>query len=260
MIPSNVTTPWTGHEQGYTLVELLIAMALGLIVSLAAFSILEFTGSDVSRINNRAHVDQTGRVALEKIMLELHSACVAVTINPILPGSNENELKFISETSPLNTNKEPVSSLSTVRMHKIIYNKAEGTLTEKSWPSTAASVSPEYKFIEEAATEKKTKLLTGVKQTESTPIFQYYRYYQEGDTGVKLGQLNPSPMTAEALKKETESEKVAKVTASLTLAPEGKEGAFAKGDQPVALEDSAIFRLTPSSEAAGNTNLPCAQI
>ena len=32
---------------------------------------------------------------------------------------------------------------------------------------------------------------------------------------------------------------------SFTLPPEGKEGILAKDDQPIALEDSAIFRFTP---------------
>jgi prepilin-type N-terminal cleavage/methylation domain-containing protein len=269
-------------ERGFTLIELLVAMVIGLIVSLGAFSLLEFTTSDVSRVTARAHVDQTGRVALEKIMLLMHSACVAVTVNPIQSKSNETEIKFISETSSLNIYKEPVSSLTTVRMHEIIYNKSTGTLTEKSWPSTAASVSPEYKFNETEAKTKheltETTLLTGVKQTEITnetthltekvPIFRYYRYYEESDTEAKLGQLDPginnagmsnAEMERENAAKETEAERVAKVTVSFTLTPGSKEGILAKGDQPVALEDSAIFRLATSSEATGNPNLPCTQ-
>jgi prepilin-type N-terminal cleavage/methylation domain-containing protein len=267
------------NKDGFTLIELLIAMALGLIVSLAAFSILEFTTSDVSRITNRAHVDQTGRVALEKIMLQLHSACVAVTITPIEPKSNENTIKFVSETSPLNSKQEPISSLSTVKLHEITYNKATGTLTEKSRPSVGTN--PLFKFNEHETPEPTVHtLLTGIKQTEVInetthlpeiiPIFQYYRYYVSSDTKVKLGEaklgeldperMSDSTMAIEKSPTETEAEKVAKVTISFTLTPEGKEGAFAKGDQPVALEDSAIFRFTPSSEEAGNTNLPCAQI
>ena len=63
-----------------------------------------------------------------------------------------------------------------------------------------------------------------------------------------------------AKRKVTEAEKVAKVTVGLTLAPEGYEGIIAKGGQPVALEDSAVLRFTPSSEEASNNNYPCAEI
>jgi prepilin-type N-terminal cleavage/methylation domain-containing protein len=256
MSPVDIPHIHISDEHGYTLIELLVAMVVGLIVSLAAFSILDFTRSDVSRITDRAHVDQTGRVALENIMLALHSACVAPTVTPVLPASTANEIKFISETSPLNANKEPVSSLSTVRLHKIIYTPAAGTLTEKTWTSTGTS--PEFKFNEAEPPTTERKLLTGVKQTESTPIFQYYRYYREGDTGAtgKLGQLNPNPTTALL---EAEAEYVAKVTMSFTLAPESHESTFAKGDRPVALEDSAVLRLAPSSEASSSPNLPCTQ-
>jgi prepilin-type N-terminal cleavage/methylation domain-containing protein len=270
-------SPRVSGEQGYTLVELLVAMALGLIVSLAAFSVLEFTTNDVTRVNNRAHVDQTGRVALEKIILQLHSACVAVTVNPVLPKSTGTAIKFISETSPLNAHEEPLSELATVRLHEIIYTPAgsgkEGTLTEKSWPSYGTT--PEYTFKNTTETPTERKLLTGVTESvsektgEKIPVFQYFRYYESSDTEVKLGkaslgELDPvamenSTMAKEKTAKETEAEKVAKVTVSFTLAPEGKEGAFAKGDQPVALEDSAIFRLAPSSEAAEHPNLPCTQ-
>ncbi|HZL48165.1 MAG TPA: prepilin-type N-terminal cleavage/methylation domain-containing protein [Solirubrobacteraceae bacterium] len=244
-------------EHGYTLIELLVAMALGLIVSLAAFSLLEFTSSDVSRITGRVHVDQTGRVALEKIMLQLHSACVVQSVVPIQASSTAEKLRFISETSPLNTKNEPTSSLSTVRLHEIAYSKAKGTLVEESWPSTSASKPPEYKFNELEPTKR--TLLTSVEQTEAVPIFQYYRYWKEGDTGFQAsedaGKLNPTSITAPFT--EAEAKTIAKVTVNFTLAPEGHESSFAKGDRPVALEDSAIFRLAPSSEETGESNFPC---
>lgn len=271
-----------GDEDGFTLIELLVSMLIGLVVSLAAFSILEFTTSDVSRITERAHVDQTGRVALEKIMLQLHSTCVAVTVNPVQSKSNETDIKFISETSSLNTHSEPVSALSTVRMHEITFSSAKSTLVERSWPSTSASVSPSYKFNEAEAKTKgeltERTLLTKVRQTEvfneitkvteQVPIFRYYRYYEESDTGAKLGQLDPginnagmsnTEMETENAAEETEAEKVVKVSVSFTLKPEGHENLIANGDEPIALEDSATFRLATSSEAAGNPNSPCTQ-
>jgi prepilin-type N-terminal cleavage/methylation domain-containing protein len=273
MSPSDAPPIHLPSEHGFTLVEVLVAMVIGMIVSLGAFSLLEFTTSDVSRVTARAHVDQTGRIALQKIMLQLHSACVAVTINPIWPKSNENTIKFVSETSPLNSKSEPISSLSTVKLHEITYNNAEGTLTEKSRPSSGTT--PEFTFNEHESTEPTAHtLLTGVSQTkvvnetthvtETLPIFRYYRYYVSSDSKIKLGEaklgeLDTTEMSKVQLEKE-EAEKVAKITVSFTLSPEGKEGILAKGDQSVALEDSAILRLTPSSEEATNTNLPCAQI
>jgi prepilin-type N-terminal cleavage/methylation domain-containing protein len=249
-------------ERGYTLIELVVAMALGMVLMVAVFTFLQFTTNDVSRITQRAEVDQTGRTALEKIMLALHSACVAPTVAPIRSGSGPNTIRFVSETSPLNTNKEPVSALTTVKLHEITYTpasgKVQGTLVEKSWPSSGLVGS--YTFNEkETPTER--KLLTGVKRSgagESTPIFQYYRYYRTGDKEPQLGTINPTATTV--LKEEEEAKTITKVTVSFTLSPEGHEYTAFGNDRPVALEDSAIFRLAPSSEASGTSNLPCAQI
>jgi prepilin-type N-terminal cleavage/methylation domain-containing protein len=264
--------PRVSGEHGFTLIELLVSMLIALVVSLAAFSILQFTTDDVSRITSRAHVNQTGRVALEKIMLQLHSACVAVTVNPIWPKSTGNTIKFVSETSPLNANKEPISSLSTVHLHEITYNESTGILTEKTRLSSGTT--PEFTFNEHETPEPSSRtLLTGVKQSGSTPIFQYYRYYASSDTKVKLGEAKLGELDSEAMSnatmaeekvigkvKVTEAEKVAKVTMSFVLTPEGHESIIAKGGQPIALEDSAVLRFTPSSEEAANTNQPCAQI
>jgi prepilin-type N-terminal cleavage/methylation domain-containing protein len=247
------------EEHGYTLIEMLIAMVVGSVVVLAAFALLRFTTSDVSRITARVHVDQRGRLALEKIMLELHSDCVAPTVIPIQSGSTSEVLEFISANSPVNEKySEPVSSLPTVYLHKITYTpekgNVQGTLVEESRPSTGQA--PKYKF-NKAETATKVLLLRGVKQsltTEKTaiPIFQYYRYYHEGDHEPVYGKLDPSPVTP-----STEAEKITKVTMSFTLAPESSEGTSLSTDRPVALEDSAVFRLAPASETPSKANLPC---
>lgn len=253
-------------ERGYTLVELLVAMALGLIVSGMALSLLDLTTKDVSRISDRVQTDQTGRTALEKIMLELHSACVAPTVNTILSKSEGSKLRFISETSPVNEHGEPVSSLSTVRLREIVYKaavgKVQGTLIENSWLSTGTN--PNFVFNEKEAATKRL-LLTGIKETEivkeskkeSLPIFRYYRYYTSADTKPIYGQLNPTSIST--LKEEKEAEEIAKVTMSFTLVPEAKESTAFGNDRPVSLEDSAVLRLEPSSQEASSSNLPCDQ-
>lgn len=260
------------REEGMTLIELIVAMSLGIIVTGIAFSLLNFTTADVTRITERVHVNQTGRVSLEKLMLALHSSCVAAKAEPIRSGSNEKVLRFVSEVSGVNKYGEPTASLPTIRLHEVIYTpgsgKTEGTLTEKSWPSTG--VPPKYEFNEKATPTTRT-LLTGIKQTENektkTPIsvFRYYRYYKSTDAKPTLGELNPSEYVlntkASSAEQKEEAAQIAKVTVTLTAVPEGKENkentSFGNG-RPVALEDSAILRLSPSSEEAGN--LPCAEL
>jgi prepilin-type N-terminal cleavage/methylation domain-containing protein len=266
-----VTSRMLRAERGFTLIEVLVAMSLGIIVSGVALSLLNFTTADVTRITERVHADQTGRVALEKLMLALHSSCLTAKTtksDPIRPESTTSKLKFISETSAENEHGEPSAALPTIKLHEVIFTegsgKTEGALTENLWTSTG--VPPNYEFNEKEAPTKRT-LLTGVERTENAkkelePVFRYYRYYREGDSKAVLGELDPTPVVSGAEKlNEKEAPDVAKVSVSFTAVPEGKENKLNTGlggGRPVALEDSAILRLSPSSEESAN--LPCAEL
>lgn len=78
-----------------------------------------------------------------------------------------------------------------------------------------------------------------------------------------LGELDPTPVVSGAEKlSEKEALGVAKVNVNFTAVPEGKENKLNTqfgGGRPVALEDSAILRLSPSSEE-NSANLPCAEL
>jgi prepilin-type N-terminal cleavage/methylation domain-containing protein len=261
-----IRVPSAANQDGYTLIELLVAMVLGMVIVFGCFALLEFTTSDVSRITDRTHVNQLGRTALERIMLELHSACVATKITPVLVGSSATTIKFVSETSGVNGNNEPLAELSTVKLHEIIYTAAsgttEGTLIEKSWPSygrSTTSTNSAFLFHNTTETPTETRLLKGIKQTESTPLFRYFRFYRETDPEAKLGQIYPVPLTATQLNEAEEVKNVVKITLAFTLAPEGKESLAFGRDRAVALEDSAIMRLATSEEAAESNNFPCTQ-
>ncbi len=252
-------------ERGFTLIELLVAMSLGILVSGIALSLLNFTTADVTRITERVHADQTGRVALEKLMLALHSSCLTAKSDPIRPESTESKLRFVSETSAENEHGEPSAALPTIGLHEVIYTpgsgKTEGTLTEKLWFSKG--IPPKYEFNEKETPTKRT-LLTGVEQTETAkketlPVFRYYRYYRETDSKAVLGELDPNPITGKLT--EESGPEVARVNVNFTAVPEGKENKLNTGlggGRPVALEDSAILRLSPSSEESSNS--PCAEL
>ena len=251
-----------------TLIEVVVAMSLGIIVTGIAFSLLNFTTADVKRITERVQVNQRGRVVLEKLILGLHSSCVSAEAEPIHIGSNQNTLRYVSENASQNGHGEPSAALPTVTLHEVIYTpasgKTEGTLTENSWPSTGYP--PNYEFNEKAAPTKRT-LLKGVKQTENEkkeliPVFRYYRYYNTSDASPALGTLYPTEVVlntkASSAVQEKEAELIAKVAINLTIVPEGqenKENTSLGNGRPVALEDSAILRLAPAHE--NGNNLPC---
>jgi prepilin-type N-terminal cleavage/methylation domain-containing protein len=250
-------------EDGFTLIELLMAILIGTVVTMAAFAFLIFATEDAAHITSRVGVDQAGRIAMQKLVSELHSSCVAPNVVPILAGSSATVLKFVSETGES-------SAFSTVEEHEVIYTApsgpTEGTLVEKSYKSTGG-VAPNYTWSNTPTT---SKLLKGIKQTElsgaKTAIFSYYGYYEEGDaipTGDKtlpFGEIDPEAVTPgkEGLTAK-QSENITKVTVNFTLDPEGRESVSFNKDRPVVLEDSAVFRLAPSSEATTNPNQPCAE-
>jgi prepilin-type N-terminal cleavage/methylation domain-containing protein len=129
---TGASAPTPSSEDGFTLIELLMAILIGTVVTMAAFAFLIFATEDASHITSRVGVDQAGRVAMQKLISELHSSCVAPDVVPILAGSSATVLKFVSETGES-------SAFSTVEEHEVVYTPrsgpTEGTLVEKDYKS-----------------------------------------------------------------------------------------------------------------------------
>jgi len=265
------------HEQrGYTLVELLVAMATGIIVTLAAFAILEFATKNIFRTTERVHVDQGARVVKENIMERLHSGCVALKFAPVLEDSTATKLVFVSESGA-----EVSFSENGVHKYEIVYNAPEHTLTDRSYPSIpeekGGGKAPDWTFL---TTPSATQILTSVSEREEenpethnkekVPIFQYYRYWQEGESstyhwspgetgdGNSAGEIHPVPLlsTTHTELSATDAASVAKVAISFTTAPY-HANQLADQHAPVELTDAAIFRDSPSSSSEHTINPPC---
>lgn len=225
-------------ERGFTLIETLVAILTGVIVTGATFSILDISLSQSARIADRVSADQRGRIAMEKILLELHSSCVSIGANPIQTGGESTTIKFLSQTG-----SEP--SFATMTKHEL-YLK-EGTLKDASYQSTGGTEATKWTFP--GAPTSTTTLLTGVSQSAEgvTPVFEYFKYEI---AGAKKGQLSttplPTPLSA------ADAKATAKVTISFTTTPESGNK---KADRLVDLSDSVVLRLTPSVEIGGNE--PC---
>jgi hypothetical protein len=242
------------------MVELLVAASIGIIVTLVAFGVLKFTSTQVTRTDSQVHIDQAARVALENLMLELHSGCYAPKAKPIQEKSENNILRFINARNEAARTESGNEAHVKPYFHEVIYEEAKERLFEKKWEGTTEnSTTGEWAF---SATAKERILATHIQATwENTehkaklPVFTYYRYFEAGDVGYEAGKLNPTALAVPL--SATNAQKVAKVTVNFSVSPE--EAKYnSKALEPVALEDSAVYRLTPASTAESPAPQPCA--
>ena len=140
------TNPLRAHdERGFTLVELIVAMATGMVVSLALFAILDFSVRQSGRLNDVAQATQLGRGAMTKMIDELHSACLSPGFTPIQEKSSATSLLFVNANT-----SEALISKSYAFEHKIEWKeesggKGAGTLTDYKYAATGGEL-PEFTF------------------------------------------------------------------------------------------------------------------
>ncbi len=147
-------------DSGFTLVEMLVTIVTGMVVILATLSVLDISISQSSRTTERVDADQRGRLAMEKILLELHSSCIALGTTAVEAGSTDKTIKFISQTGA-------EAYFTKVTKHEISLNTETGNLTDASYVSTnmlePGETTTNWTF---ASTPTSTQaLLTGVSQT-----------------------------------------------------------------------------------------------
>ncbi len=234
-------------ERGFTLVELLVAMAVSIVVLMGILTLLEVTTRSNARIATRVQVNQLARTTLQRLMDELHSTCVAPNVLPVVAASNGytsdgNNLIFLQQTgsavSP--TPDEHIVSLS------------GGTLTERVYKVSATDpgAAPNWNFQTTPAST--TQLLTNVGaaqvggSSQTVPPFQYFAY--DGAT------LSSTPLATPL--NATDAARTVALTASFSVAP-ASNGARDQ-NAAVSVSDSVVLRLSPASEAATEVNPPCA--
>jgi type II secretory pathway component PulJ len=247
-------------EQGFTLLEALVAIATGVIVTSALLTILEVSLRQQARITDRAQADQIGRTAMSNIIEELHSSCTGATpiqgpnTTPTSPleKTNGNNLWFVSAYGNANSGEPLIEKVTEHDINWAASSKSStgeqlGKLTDYSFTSIAGNSQEGWTFPSlTTANATSTRLLAkNVIKPSSGSIFQYYKY-ESNSASSTYGQLveltsGELPLT------EATAKNIAKVAINFTQAPEGEDTRI---DRNVSFNDAVVLRVSPTSSGS----------
>lgn len=225
-------------ERGFTLIELMITAAVGIGLMLSVFTIVDITMNNSASVAARVDANQRARPVMQRLMDELHSACLAANSAPILAGSTSNSISFHHQTG---------SAVSPVP-EKHVVTLSGDTLAQTEYPSNGGEP-PNWTF---SGTPSSTRqLLAGVRQAELDPggTVPVFRYYDDSGGAVSTTPL-PVPLDS------TTAKRVVQVI--VAFAVEADSATMGEEGEVVSLTNSAVFRFSPFSEDLTKANGPCA--
>ena len=231
-------------ERGFTMVELLVAMAISVVVLMGILAIVDVTTRGSARVAARVEANQRARTTMERLVEGLHSTCVAPNVLPVVAASNgytssDNALIFLQQTG---------SAVSPTPTERVVSLEGD-TLKERVYPATGGTA-PSWTFA--STPSSTTTLATDVASAKfgnppsAVPLFQYFAYQ-----GAQLSTTPlPTPLSA------SDAARTVAVTVSFSVAPSSNGANDPHAEATVS--DSVVLRLSPASEAATEVNPPCA--
>jgi Tfp pilus assembly protein PilW len=243
-------------ERGFTLLELLVATAAGIIVTAAMGAIVIVSVHFTSNTNDRVDANQEGRTAMAQITQALNSSCVSAGVPPIQPNSDANDLIFLSALSDapsINPNLLTVQlsggALTMLTNANVVGSTgatgatgstgATGTTAVDGW-TVASAPTTSFTLLPHAA--------NAVVNGATVPVFQYYAY--NSTTGTISNNVTPS--SGQTL--GSNASNVVEVIISYQALPSDNWNATGR---PSNISDSVVLRLTPASASAATGYAPC---
>jgi prepilin-type N-terminal cleavage/methylation domain-containing protein len=229
-------------ERGFTLIEVMVAMMIGLVVSGATLAIVIVSVHLGSNYTDRVDANQQGRLAMEKITQALDSSCVTPNQAPILVGSTDTSMSFYSgqNDTPGAIPNEVTVSLASPQPAPLLMTTQTLTGTAPAW--TATTTAPTVYTLAPS-------VMQSVSAGATLPVFQYYAYGSGGTIATVPFTVASGGLTA------AQAAATAKVAISYQALPTDNQSTNGRA---VDFSDTVVFRLTPPSGSPNAANLPCA--
>jgi prepilin-type N-terminal cleavage/methylation domain-containing protein len=223
-------------ERGFTLIEMLVSMSIGVVILLAAFMLLDRSFTTSAQIADRQEGLQRGRQAMELMTRQLRSqVCVVV------PPATTYSAPVVSADPLFVTFYGSLAESSTsVEKRTLTFSATgSGSITQNVITGTPNTVYPQMAF---SGAGTNTTLLTNVQRAlngaTTLPVFRYYGY--DKDTA-QVGDLKE--LTAPVAPANLPSIALIKVAfRSYAARPINEDNDAAQ------LEDDVYIRISDSSE------------
>jgi prepilin-type N-terminal cleavage/methylation domain-containing protein len=171
-------------DGGFTLPELLIALVIAMIVSLATFSLIEVAMRKAGDTEKRVKAAQQGRMAMDTVVRQLRSQVCLNTATPTPPMSPPAGFGTVTTgtTAVFYTDFTDGGQPTTVapELHVLTYDATSRRLIERDYTGTVKLVTNVYTYTypTAASTPARTKVLAEnvIPLSASVPIFQYFTY------------------------------------------------------------------------------------
>lgn len=152
------------EEAGFTLVEMLVTLAVGMVVMAAILGLLDMSLRGSASSLGRTQAVREGRGAIDRIGQELRLASCPDTGSAVISATDTSVSYYVSR--PQSNYQLPL----VVERHTLTYTPANGSVTLTVSPGTG--IPPVW-----SGTPSRTAVLgSGLSRTGTTPIFQYLSY------------------------------------------------------------------------------------
>jgi Flp pilus assembly pilin Flp len=220
-------------ERGTTLAELVVGMATGSVVLLGLTTLIVVTLHTSTRVSARVDATQRARLALTRVIDQLHSACIAPKTPPIRQGSTSTVLSFVHATGAA---VSPTPTLTVISLSGETLSQADYAWKEGTAPFWVFKTTP----------TTNVQLVTKIKPiSASRPVFSYFPSAS--------GAVSPTPLAVPL--SELDAARTIHVSVAFMASP--GSGATTEDATPARIQGSATLRLTAPSFNKEAPSLPC---
>jgi prepilin-type N-terminal cleavage/methylation domain-containing protein len=156
-------------EDGFTLVELLVAMIVGLVVIFAAFAVMDGSWRVSAKTTDHIETTNRGRLAMDKIIQQLGSRTCLQSETPAqgaLVTATDNVIEYYASVT------QDAAPRLVVERRRLTYRSATQDILLQAWTGTAPP--PSAPPAAPTGPNVSRVIAEGIAPAGSTPIFRYY--------------------------------------------------------------------------------------